>query len=92
MSATEIYDLLRHENDNPSIGLILCKTRSKIIAEYALRDLAKPVGVARYVTKLTESLPKGMRGSLPTVEQIETELTETKGVGDGEQARKTGRK
>jgi len=80
-----VDDLLRHPDDKPSIGLILCKTRSKIIAEYALRDLAKPVGVARYVTRLTESLPKRLRGSLPTVEQIKTELKDArgKGVGDG---------
>ena len=63
-----------------SIGLILCKTRKKTVAEYALRDLAKPVGVARYVTRLVESLPKQFAGSLPSVKQIEAELaTDTAG-------------
>lgn len=74
-----VDDLLRHGEDKPSIGLILCKTRSKIIAEYALRDLAKPIGVARYVTRLTESLPKPLRDSLPTIKQIETELKDANG-------------
>jgi predicted nuclease of restriction endonuclease-like (RecB) superfamily len=73
-----VDDQMRHADDKPSIGLILCKTRKKTIAEYALRDLAKPVGVARYVTKLVESLPKQLAGSLPSIEQIEAELaTET---------------
>ena len=70
-----VDDLLRHPDDKPSIGLILCKARSKVVAEYALRDLAKPVGVARYVTKLVESLPASLKGSLPTIEQLEAELT-----------------
>jgi len=51
-----VDDLLRHRDDKPSLGLILCKTRSKVVAEYALRDLAKPMGAARYVTRLVESL------------------------------------
>ena len=69
-----VDDRLRHPDDKPSIGLILCKVRSRVIAEYALRDLAKPVGVARYVTKLVESLPAGYRDVLPTTRQLETEL------------------
>jgi predicted nuclease of restriction endonuclease-like (RecB) superfamily len=69
-----VDDLMRHPVDNPSIGLILCKTAKKTVAEYALRDLAKPVGVARYVTKLVEALPDELAGALPTIEQIEREL------------------
>lgn len=69
-----VDDLLRHPNDKPSIGIILCKTRSRVIAEYALRDLAKPVGVARYKTRLVESLPDDLKGKLPTVQQIQKEL------------------
>jgi predicted nuclease of restriction endonuclease-like (RecB) superfamily len=67
-------DLIRHPDDKPSIGVILCKTRSRVTAEYALRDLAKPVGVARYVTKLVAALPDDLKGNLPTIEQIEREL------------------
>jgi predicted nuclease of restriction endonuclease-like (RecB) superfamily len=70
-----VDDLLRHPDDKPSIGIILCKTRSRVIAEYALRDLAKPVGVARYQTRLVEALPDNLKGDLPTVAQIQAELT-----------------
>jgi predicted nuclease of restriction endonuclease-like (RecB) superfamily len=69
-----IDDLLRHPDDNPSIGIVLCKAKIEIVAEYALRDLAKPVGVASYITKLVESLPPKFRGSLPSPEQWQAEL------------------
>ena len=69
-----VDDLLRHPDDQPSIGIILCKTRSRVIAEYALRDLAKPVGVARYKTRLVEALPDNLKGDLPTIEQIQKGL------------------
>jgi predicted nuclease of restriction endonuclease-like (RecB) superfamily len=72
-----VDDLMRHPDDQPSIGLILCKTRSRVVAEYALRDMSKPIGVARYVTRLIESLPVSLRGSLPTVAQLEAELKGT---------------
>lgn len=72
-----VDDLLRHSDDKPSIGIILCKTRSRVIAEYALRDLAKPVGVARYKTRLVESLPDNLKGDLPTVEQFQKELADS---------------
>jgi predicted nuclease of restriction endonuclease-like (RecB) superfamily len=65
-------DLLRHTSDQPSIGIILCKSKNKIVAEYALRDLRKPMGVSEY--RLTESLPKQLKGSLPSVEQLQAEL------------------
>ncbi|RUL84575.1 PDDEXK nuclease domain-containing protein [Tautonia sociabilis] len=68
-------DLLRHPDDAPSIGIILCKAKDEVVAEYALRDLSKPVGVSSYVTKLVESLPPALRGSLPSPEQWERELT-----------------
>jgi predicted nuclease of restriction endonuclease-like (RecB) superfamily len=66
--------LLRHPDDAPSIGIILCRSRNKVVAEYALRDVAKPVGVADYVTKLVESLPPALRGSLPSPAELEAEL------------------
>jgi len=70
-----VDDLLRHEDDKPSIGIILCKTRNKIVAEYALRDLLKPVGISQYVTRLIESLPEDLKDELPSVKQIEAELS-----------------
>jgi predicted nuclease of restriction endonuclease-like (RecB) superfamily len=71
-----VDDHLRHPDDKPSIGIILCKTRSRVIAEYALRRLARPVGVARYVTRLVETLPDNLKDKLPTVEQIQAEIAE----------------
>jgi predicted nuclease of restriction endonuclease-like (RecB) superfamily len=69
-----VDDQLRHADDQPSIGLLLCKERNHLTVEYALRDLKKPIGVAQWQTKLVESLPKNLKGSLPTVAEIEAEL------------------
>jgi predicted nuclease of restriction endonuclease-like (RecB) superfamily len=69
-----VDDLMRSKDDQPTIGLLLCKTKDNIIAEYALRDINKPIGVASYTTKIIEGLPKNLKGSLPSVEEIETEL------------------
>ncbi len=70
-----VDDQMCKEHDAPSIGLILCKTRSKVIAEYALRHLARPVGVARYETTLTETLPGKLAKQLPSIKQIEAQLS-----------------
>lgn len=69
-----VDDLLRQPGDNPSIGLLLCKTKDKVIAEYALRDINKPIGISQYETALLESLPDPLKGSLPSIEEIEQEL------------------
>lgn len=69
-----VDDQMRHRDDQPSIGLILCKRRNRVIAEYALRDLSKPIGVAEWQTKLVQSLPDNLRASLPSIEQLEKEL------------------
>ena len=69
-----VDDLLRHPDDTPTIGLLLCRSKNKIVVEYALRDLKKPVGVAEWKTKIVEKLPVNLKGSLPTVEEIEAEL------------------
>ena len=79
-----VDDLLRHPDDKPSLGLLLCKEKNKIIVEYALRDLQKPIGVAAWQTRLVESLPKFLKGKLPTVEQIEEELREPRREGKPE--------
>jgi predicted nuclease of restriction endonuclease-like (RecB) superfamily len=65
---------LRHPDDQPSIGLLLCQDRSRLTVEYALRDLKKPIGVAEWNTRLVDSLPKKFKGSLPSVKEIEAEL------------------
>ena len=69
-----VDEQLRHESDAPTIGIILCKTRDRLVAEYALRDIAKPIGVAQWQTKLVQSLPKSLKGSLPSIEEIEAEF------------------
>jgi predicted nuclease of restriction endonuclease-like (RecB) superfamily len=67
-------DLLRHPDDKPSIGLLLCRSKNKVVVEYALRHLKRPIGVAQWETNIVKSLPKEFAGILPTVEEIEAEL------------------
>ena len=65
-------DLLRGQDDGPSIGLILCRDNNRVLAEYALRDIQKPIGVSEY--HLTKALPQELKSSLPTIQQLEEEL------------------
>jgi predicted nuclease of restriction endonuclease-like (RecB) superfamily len=67
-----VDDLLRHPDDKPSIGLILCKAKNGIVAEYALRDIGKPLGISEF--NHPEKLPDRLKGTLPTIEEIEAEL------------------
>jgi predicted nuclease of restriction endonuclease-like (RecB) superfamily len=67
-----VDDLLRHPTDQPSIRLVLCKKHNKLMAEYTLRDVNKPIGISEY--RLTESLPTQLKGQLPTIEELEAEL------------------
>jgi hypothetical protein len=67
-----VDDLQRHPDDRPSLGLILCKTKKKVIAEYALRNMMTPIGVSEY--KLTRAVPDEMRANLPSIEQLEKKL------------------
>ena len=69
-----VDDLMRHLDDKPTIGLLLCRSKNRLIVEYALRDFQKPIGVAQWQTKIVKSLPKELRGSLPTIEELEKEL------------------
>lgn len=74
MYMAAVDDLLRHGDDKPTIGLLLCKTKKNIVAEYALRGYVAPIGVAEWKTAITESLPADLESSLPTVEELEAEL------------------
>ena len=67
-----VDDMLRHPEHKPSIGLILCKAKNGIVAEYALRDVGKPLGIAEF--RHLEKLPEQLKGTLPTIEEIEAEL------------------
>lgn len=68
-----VDDCLKHASDQPTIGLILCETKNKVFAEYALRDINKPIGVSEY--ELTQALPDNLKGSLPSIEDLEAELS-----------------
>lgn len=70
-----VDDQLRHSNDQPSIGLILCKTKNSIIAEYALRNSQNPIGVSEY--RLSTPLPAELQKELPAIENLQNKLTES---------------
>jgi len=74
MCLSAVDDHLRHSDDKPTIGLLFCRSRDKMVFEYALRDRKKPIGVAGWATKIVEELPESIKGSLPTVEKIEAEF------------------
>ncbi len=67
-----VDDLLRHADDQPSIGMILCKTKNTVMVEYTLRDMQKPMGVSEY--QITAALPEQLRDNLPSIEEIEAQL------------------
>jgi len=71
-----VDDLLRGEIDQPTIGILICKSKKKTVVEYALKDLHKPLGISEY--QLTHILPEAFQPSLPSIEEIEAEL----GVND----------
>ena len=67
-----VDDLLRHPDDRPSIGLVLCKDREDTMAEYAFRGTTQPMAVSRY--ELTKALPEDLKDKLPSIEDLEAEL------------------
>lgn len=78
---TAVDRQVKNEHDNPTIGLLLCKSKNKIVAEYALGDKSQPMGIAEY--QLLESLPAELQSSLPSIEQIERELAISDNGPDG---------
>lgn len=70
-----VDDLLRTQGDAPSIGLILCQDKNRVLAEYSLRGMSQPIGVSSY--ELMASLPENIRTVLPTIEELEAELSES---------------
>ncbi|GAB4331515.1 MAG: PDDEXK nuclease domain-containing protein [Leptolyngbyaceae cyanobacterium] len=83
-----VDDLLRSPVDNPTIGIILCKTQDHTVVEYALRDVNKPIGISTY--QLKTALPEALKGNLPTIEELETQLNilsvEVEAEPDGEES------
>lgn len=69
-----VDDLIRQEGDNPTIGILLCREKNRAIAEYALRDIQKPIGVSEY--QLTRALSEELKGRLPSVEDMERMIEE----------------
>ena len=80
---TALDEQVKMPEDQLSIGLILCRNRNNLVAEYALRDLGKPIGIARYA--LADTLPEALKVSLPTVEEVEAELGQAGGWETGEE-------
>ncbi len=70
-----VDDCMRGPQDQPTIGLLLCRDKNRITVEYALRNMAKPIGVAQWQTRLVESLPRKLKGALPSVKDLEKELS-----------------
>lgn len=79
---TAVDEQIKHPQDNPTIGLLLCKSKNKVVAEYALRQNNQPLGVAEY--KLIESLPPELATDLPSIEQIEQELMGDAGTANAD--------
>jgi len=79
-----VDDLVRSSEDGPTIGLLLCKTKDNFTAEYALRNLSSPIGIAEYETEILKKLPKELKSSLPTVEEIEAELERNEALEEQE--------
>ena len=71
---TAVDEQMRAAHDSPTIGLLLCKSKNKVVAEYALRDSSKPIGIAEY--QLIEALPADLQTSLPSIEAIEQALAD----------------
>ena len=73
-----VDDMLRHESDNPSIGILLRKERDRLTAEYALRDINKPIGVSEY--RLSDFVPQELADTLPSAEDIEKRIRGKYGI------------
>ena len=69
---SSVDGILKSEQDNPSIGLLLCKSKNNVVAEYALKDMSKPIGVSEY--KITGNLPKELENVLPSIEDIQNRI------------------
>jgi predicted nuclease of restriction endonuclease-like (RecB) superfamily len=77
-----IDDIVKHELDNPTIGILLCKERNKLIAEYAIKDINKPIGVSEY--RLSDFVPADLADTLPSAEDIEKRIKEKYEIEGGD--------
>ncbi|ACV35993.1 protein of unknown function DUF1016 [Candidatus Accumulibacter phosphatis] len=83
MYMTAVDRLLAHPDDKPTLGLLLVREKNRVLVEYALGGSARPISVAEWETQLTRALPRELQGSLPTIEEIEAELSGDVGGGHG---------
>jgi len=67
-----VDDLVKEDYDNPTIGILLCATKDNVKAEYALKDINKPMGISQY--DFSKAIPEDLKASLPTIEEIENEI------------------
>lgn len=84
-----IDNTLKGPEDKPTIGLLLCKSKDTLVAEYALQDINKPIGIADYKASLLAKLPKNLKSSLPTIEEIEAELEKHETLGELKKEKET---
>lgn len=80
MYMAAVDDLLKHPDDKPTIGLLLCKSKKNVVAEYALRGYSAPIGIAEWTTAITTALPDEFTASLPTIAELEAELAAEDGT------------
>lgn len=78
MYVSAVDDLLGHPDDRPTIGLLLCKTKNNVVAEYSMQGFSKPIGVAEWESEMVKSLPEEFVSTLPSISELEAELS-----GDG---------
>ncbi len=76
MYMAAVDDLLAHQDDKPTIGLLLCRSKNNVVAEYALRGYNTPIGVAEWTTVITTALPEEFTSSLPSIAELEAELSD----------------
>jgi hypothetical protein len=67
-----VDDILKHQLDQPTIGILICKEKNKIVAEYSLKGIEKPIRISEY--NLTKAIPTSLKGSLPSIAEIEENL------------------
>ncbi|BAS09322.1 conserved hypothetical protein [Arthrobacter sp. Hiyo4] len=76
MYMSAVDDLLGHADDEPTIGLLLCKTKNNVVAEYSLRGFSKPIGIPEWEAAIMASLPAEFAATLPSISEIEAELSQ----------------
>ena len=76
MYMSAVDDLLAHADDQPTIGLLLCKTKNNVVAEYSLRGFSKPIGIAEWESEILKSLPEEFTSTLPSISELEAELSQ----------------